>query len=429
MEAKEIKAGTYPGMQSLLSRTMNAVHGADHERLRRQPQACGIQQLPYFIALTGRAETQLYDFDPCVYEFKTFAQPDVQPLLDYALQRLPSVLTTADADKLARELYAMLPPDVQKQANEAAKGNMPGGKGKPSTDNDDPDRVQKPGTQPVSSEILERALQRLTDKMVASGSLQVNGNDPYNESKQLTRNKSPFRPAAMPGSRPANLLAQIDRLVYAPELLGHDRYQLTGRFDRRSMVRAGHQNNVFNRRTRVPGRNTAVHILTDGSSSMHGTTFESAIETAFWVAYAVDQAGVPVSASVFKNAELDSMLEFNDPVIYGRFRGATCYGSTPLAASMLIVGPELARTPADQHLLFVVTDGGCNSGSDNVRRTVNLLMEEYPSMIVAAIGLGVGASYVPQAFPYYQMLGSVNELKTRGLPFLVDLLERECIAS
>jgi hypothetical protein len=96
---------------------------------------------------------------------------------------------------------------------------------------------------------------------------------------------------------------------------------------------------------------------------------------------------------------------------------------------MLIVGPELARTPADQHLLFVVTDGGCNSGSDNVRRTVNLLMEEYPSMIVAAIGLGVGASYVPQAFPYYQMLGSVNELKTRGLPFLVDLLERECIAS
>ena len=184
---------------------------------------------------------------------------------------------------------------------------------------------------------------------------------------------------------PARLRRHVINAVKAPERVGVDRRQGTGRFDARLFVEAIAGNaSVYRRRTEEEGREIAVSLLVDGSSSMNerprdyatGARGPSRMEAAaclsLHIGDALKIAAVPFEILGFHvatpfhqkpRARVDAAKRFNEPWTDGtRQRVATlaqyAEGGTYLMLAMKTAVLRVAKQAnATRRVLLVLTDG------------------------------------------------------------------------
>lgn len=91
--------------------------------------------------------------------------------------------------------------------------------------------------------------------------------------------------------------------------------------------------------------------------------------------------------------------------------GASSQGDTPLARALWPAAVEVLRARGERKLLFVVTDGRPDSGTEHLVRE---LVERCEASGIEVIGLGFGgatAAVLQQCFTRYQAIGQVSNLK------------------
>ena len=193
---------------------------------------------------------------------------------------------------------------------------------------------------------------------------------------------------------PSRLRRHVINAVKAPERVGVDRRQSTGRFDMRYAVEAiAGASSVYRRRTEEEGREIAVSLLVDGSSSMswvqwdadHKTRLptrqEAAACLALHIGDALKIAAVPFEILGFHvatelheqhRARVDAAKRFNEPWNEGtRLRTASLSeyadGGTALMLSMKTAVLRLAKqASATRRVLLALTDGMDQFPSQNI---------------------------------------------------------------
>lgn len=190
----------------------------------------------------------------------------------------------------------------------------------------------------------------------------------------------------------------------------------TGRI---AMLAAG-ETRIFRSKARAEQKSAAVQLLLDKSTSMHGS-----MEQAEAAIYAVLQAlenipQVTTGAMSFPNrspggvercALIKSPKERLITAVQSGGFGASSQGDTPLARALWPAAVEVLRARGERKLLFVVTDGRPDSGTEQLVRE---LVERCEASGIEVIGLGFGgatAAVLQQCFTRYQAIGQVSNLK------------------
>ncbi|WP_329046027.1 VWA domain-containing protein [Pseudomonas aeruginosa] len=190
----------------------------------------------------------------------------------------------------------------------------------------------------------------------------------------------------------------------------------TGRI---AMLAAG-ETRIFRSKARAEQKSAAVQLLLDKSTSMHGS-----MEQAEAAIYAVLQAlenipQVTTGAMSFPNrspggvercALIKSPKERLITAVQSGGFGASSQGDTPLARALWPAAVEVLRARGERKLLFVVTDGRPDSGTEHLVRE---LVERCEASGIEVIGLGFGgatAAVLQQCFTRYQAIGQVSNLK------------------
>lgn len=210
--------------------------------------------------------------------------------------------------------------------------------------------------------------------------------------------------------------------------------ETSGRLDRRALARmdAGAVD-VFSRRTIQPGRDVALGVLWDLSSSMEGMETSMAAATTWQLAQAAENAGAGFGVYGFSSrcqrphAGIAGVL-----VPIWPFGGAPRHpaatlasvkpkGGTRLAPCIMGLGELMLNVPASRRIMIVLTDGACDYGQALVRDACGIVA----SWGVEPVGIGLCRPESVQAFPKGRAV-NVNDLKELGrtaMRVIADLLE------
>ena len=174
------------------------------------------------------------------------------------------------------------------------------------------------------------------------------------------------------------LKAQVARVLKAEENESWQRGKTAGRLDRFALhkVATGNARDVFCKRTIASGYETEIEILCDGSNSMGTDSKDHVTAVLAWtIASAAQQVGVRCGISRFSDGRPTAIKQpaesFGSGVVRDRIGIIANYtdGSTDLTGAIIFASAKLAaRAPNKRKLLFVISDGECNSGPAGVIR-------------------------------------------------------------
>jgi hypothetical protein len=314
-------------------------------------------------------------------------------------------------------------PGEAQEGEEGQEGDMPGGTGA-GGDSGEPNDVAPIDPDTGLADLVREAMERTGD------AAEDPDLSPLNTFAGAKRHPLPPH-ASLPdyaarlralSAKPAKLRNQIAQIIRSQERHGHERFRSIGRMDRRSIARmAAGATNVYSRRTFVPGVDTAVVVLIDGSGSMQPNMVLAHL-MAVHLAEAIEAARGKVCVCGFWGGDNDVTLAiakgFNDRFDGARLANFGIQGSTPLAASLLAAADLLREVHADRKIILALTDGSCDLGPAAVTAAVGMVAER--GVECAGIGLGVDVSY---AFPVNAQVDDANQLATEGLATLVRAIE------
>jgi cobalamin biosynthesis protein CobT len=195
--------------------------------------------------------------------------------------------------------------------------------------------------------------------------------------------------------------------------------RLVGRDLAKVAVRDG---NIFGKRHISEGYDTDVQVLVDGSGSMGGLNIKAASTLALVVAQAAAQVGVSCTAHVFNDKGLHASTKGRAKPKANKFaymQNQIC-GGTPLTENMLrVVKLQKARAAGKRKVLFMITDGGCNSGP-SVLKAAAEYVEQVEGVEIANLHIG------GQVMGVFRNEAAVNvhKVAATGLRQLAGLLER-----
>lgn len=142
-------------------------------------------------------------------------------------------------------------------------------------------------------------------------------------------------------------------------------------------------------------------LVTTGAMSFPGTTTAGADQCCDLIKRSTERLGAAVEAGGF---------------------GALPHGGTPLAQAIWPAAIEVLRAKGERKILFVITDGEPNSGTDGYCKE---MFERCEASGIQVIGLGFGSanSYVlSKLFTKYVAVGTVSRLKTALFEVVRDVL-------
>jgi len=228
--------------------------------------------------------------------------------------------------------------------------------------------------------------------------------------------------------RAGKLKAQVARVLKAADNETYERNRPSGRLDRSAMARigAGQTEGVYARRTFSSGYETEITVLLDHSGSMSGAYAWAASTLALTIAQAAQSVGVKNDILSFSSTEFETVKATSEtptlPIVLKRLArlGLTAGGSTPLSSCMISATAKLAaRAPNKRKILFVVSDGDCDSGGIMVRKACDYARRMDVETVALCIGIPShdGFSLAVSCKP--------DDIASAGLGVLVRALERE----
>jgi hypothetical protein len=481
IEAKEIAAGYLPNLRNVLSATLNAKHwdSVQGRNAKNQP-AVGAHpaDVPYAICVLGRLANG-YTV-PAATRFQSNIRPDLRPIVQHALDRLPGLASADGSLALAREIARKLERLARKANKPAAQppANKPdsrpqGGQGGSQEAQDDqggsqgsqeaqddqggsqgsqeaqddqggsqgsqeaqdgqeagkgaggPDSVT-PIDPNLGAERLVAARKAQGDRADRQDVAALNEYRGTDDVYALSSQRSAQAYEAMLRTmldKPGVLRSQIARLVRSQERHGRDRFRSVGRLDRRALGRmAAGATNVYTKRTLVPGVDTAVILLVDGSASMQDT-MRLAHLLALHLAEACEAARAKVAIVGFYGSDVHVRLAiakgFADRhVDCTRLANLTADTSTPLSAGILAATDMFRGVHADRNILLVLTDGMCDLRPACVTQAIGMASRR--GVECAGIGIQTDVSM----FPINTTVHNPQAIATEGLTTLVQALKR-----
>lgn len=176
-----------------------------------------------------------------------------------------------------------------------------------------------------------------------------------------------------------------------------------------------------NREDRVQA-NTAVHVLTDLSSSMNGHQATVAREASLAIALALEAIpGVSPAVTYFCGNSKDpvrSAVRHGQPVKRNAERFVqSSHGSTPMAEGIWYAAYELSKMGEDRKLMIVITDGD----PDNAR-ACHTVLDLCRNAGIETVGIGICHQNVKNLFDRSIVINSVNELRTTLFQLMRDKL-------
>jgi hypothetical protein len=250
---------------------------------------------------------------------------------------------------------------------------------------------------------------------------------------------------------PAKLRNLILGLLRAPEKTDVRRFKTSGRFDSRAMLRATTgAADVFKRRFRQEGMNTAVTLIVDCSISMStyvgsATLMNRAAQFAYALSVCIEATGQSCEVFGFGDQarsriwnNVDDQNGYTDQVrinqcslfpvktrrekvrhVLGKFDSLSraASGGTPLSAAMLDATTRLVNERATRRVLLCLTDGECNSGPLACKMAQRMAWAQ--GVEIVGIGCGYDCS---ESFYDSENFMDVNEMTQGGLAKLIKKL-------
>ena len=444
IEAREIKAGAFPALRTVLGNMANHLHFEALADSHGAAIGADLLNAPYVACILGRVANG-YSI-PTAGALRASLSVDVAQLIDVALAGLPGCKSTAEVHLLANRLVAMesmlapkAPPqdaqDGQQGSQDAQTGNGSGSGSGIATDTD-----------------LSKTVNAIAER---NGTTTVNGHGVFPTSHlSAVRNRvtstaeranAPATENLMAGQvltqllpRNAVLHGQIARLLVSEEMRQTTHRETSGRLDRRALarMRTGALD-VYTRREEAPGIDTAVLILIDGSSSMnegrypYGQSRMAIAQCAAWhIARAAEAANGKVAIVAFHAGDTDprtALLTVVKPwEVRTDDRAAAITAiegknTTPLSPAIIECSRMLAAVNATRHILLCLTDGECNYRAAGVRAACAIAQDHG----VEPVGIGINCDQVVAAFPprYSVNVKDLAQLAATGLGVLVAMLE------
>lgn len=256
------------------------------------------------------------------------------------------------------------------------------------------------------------------------------------------------------------LKQQLSKLLLSVDRVGWQTGSTSGRFDVRRMTRllTGSER-VFKSRVETDAVTTAVTIVIDLSSSMHGERAEAASQTAWALADAIervgcmvqvlgfsagyghsvvspkymrDMAGLPGTSSRATGVESVRNLAgvakvFKDfshklrdrKVLFQHLNRLVC-GNTPDYHVIRTAVQQLSMVPADRKLCIVITDG---FGDVENMSKLRELSEKLWKVPVVGIGIQTDARSMAVSYKYFACIQSVQELAQGALRAVIAQLD------
>ena len=326
IEAKEIKAGAFPALRTVLAGMCNHLHAKALPGMTAKGITIGarVQDAPFVASVLGRIANGY--LVPAAHALRSDMSPAVATLVNHALSRVGRCRTTDAVRLLAEELVRM---ERQSQPQQEQPQDGPGAPQEPQDGQDGPGAPQEPQDgqdgpgapqEPQDGQDGPGAPQEPQDGQDGPGAPQEpqdghagDGSGPpalsgdadltdtvakvadragidvgeyrFNHAHALTVARNTVsQEGASYGNHAAGreldqllprnsvLHGQIGRLLVSEEVHRRTHHESSGRLDRRALVRmrAGAVD-VYSRRDDTPGMDTALLVLIDGSSSMDAT--------------------------------------------------------------------------------------------------------------------------------------------------------------
>jgi Mg-chelatase subunit ChlD len=234
---------------------------------------------------------------------------------------------------------------------------------------------------------------------------------------------------------PARLKRHVTLAVKAPERVGYERFQTSGRLDMRNAVAiALHSPNAFRRRIDEAGREAAVTLLVDVSSSMAGNRIMQARALALHMGDALKAAGVKFEIATFSAA---TGVNMTYPKAMAKPWNMTTRqhvaamrptGGTLMLPAIKICGARLEATPhVTRRVMLVLTDGADSySGEANA---MNCNIWRARGVEVFGLGLELGeydrAGFMQAFAGHGVIVPNARRLSEIGLGELVKLLAED----
>lgn len=288
---------------------------------------------------------------------------------------------------------------------------------------------------PTSDEVLKASAKVLKDGDAPSESVMatilrdainkasqpLNAGDSYGGSHGYARLAQEAQKASAMRQQCARVLKRSDKDSWQRRLSA-------GRIDRRAYGRiaSGDLANPFAKHTFSPGYETEITILLDGSDSMNqGQKLYRATALAIVVAQAAEQVGVKSEIVRFYGGRVLSLKapreRLASQAVQARLTVASksTRGSTPLTQSLALCAKRLfVRAPTKRKMIFAITDGVCDCGSQTVRRVA----DHCDGAGVEVIGLSIDSG-THDAFRFEARVDSSDDVSKAGLGVLVKALE------
>lgn len=225
-------------------------------------------------------------------------------------------------------------------------------------------------------------------------------------------------------SSPAKLKRHLTMAVKSPERVAHERRQVSGRLDVRDHVAiATGRTAVFRRRVEEEGREAAVTVLLDISSSMKGRPIAAARAMALHMGDALKAAGVRFEIAAFDDAQLVTAKPFAkgwNNETKRHVAGLHAAGGTRMMPAMRDCAKRLlAQGGVTRRILLALTDG--QDGFPSV--TNQALCRHMRQRGVEIVGISLMAGDLSQTFDGKSIqVRNPDELSRSGLKLLISTL-------
>ena len=225
---------------------------------------------------------------------------------------------------------------------------------------------------------------------------------------------------------PAKLRRHLTMAVKSPERVGTERRQVSGRLDMRNLVGlASGAPNVFRRRTEEEGREAAVTILLDVSSSMEGMRLAAAKAMALHMGDALKAAGVRFEIACFDDGRLATPKPFARGWAADTQRAVASIrylnGTAMLPAMKQCAERLLRQGNVTRRILLTLTDGqdSYSSGANQA------LCAFYRARGVEIVGIGLMVGGLEKTFDgAFVPVPNAHDLSAKGLAALVRALDK-----
>ncbi|MFC1337419.1 MAG: VWA domain-containing protein [gamma proteobacterium symbiont of Clathrolucina costata] len=182
---------------------------------------------------------------------------------------------------------------------------------------------------------------------------------------------------------------------------------------------------IFKKREDRPQANTAVHVLTDLSSSMNGHSEQVAREASLAISLALEAIpGVSPAVTYFRGYSDDPV---RSAVRHGQSVRRQAHrfiepsqGCTPMAEGLWYAAYELSKMGEDRKLMVVITDGE----PDNAK-ACHTVLDLCRNAGIETVGIGICHQKVEEFFDRSIVINSVDELRNTLFQLMRDKLTVE----